>query len=627
MTSKWAHSVLPKTRTSGVCLVVIKLAQDHHLSNDLCQLIEDAYRFASKIAGNSVNCSTPHLYVSVLALWDRRQPIWEYYGKQRRGLLQTERLKKFERFHSIIAVWDIGTRIDAIAVSSDGTRVLVVGKTATIVLDAYTGHEAYRLEPPNSYIRRAIFSPDGGKIFSCSLGSTIFIWDAHTGRLLAGPLQRPPSSSRPWEDLPQFSFSEAYSLAFSQDSSLIMLGSGDGTVCGWNTCTGEALVSSTVDHEDNTVSVTLSSDGNWFATGSTNGRVYICETRTGNVFVGPLGASQRSVQANALAFSPNNTMIGSGFSDGMISIWEVHTGSLKVQLAGGHPGSIQDIAFSPDNRLLASTSDDHTVCVWDAQSGSLYARYLQGHTKAVLLLGFMPDGNRLVSGSFDQSIRVWDIHCLGSEDKTLRIWEAESGQLLRGPLHGHTGWIRTVAFSSDGQRVASGSQEIHIWDTSSGITLFGSLATYAGSVWSVTFSSDGKHVAAGLDDSLVCLWNVETRAMLPILLTGNTDIVTSVVFSLDNSRVVAASGDCTANVWDAYSGEQLAGPVRGPISSAAFSVCSPDGKHIASSLHDHSIWIWDAYTGSVLVGPLRGHNQEIHSMAFLRGMKAIVSAS
>ncbi|KAG8940093.1 hypothetical protein FRC03_005795, partial [Tulasnella sp. 419] len=95
-------------------------------------------------------------------------------------------------------------------------------------------------------------------------------------------------------------------------------------------------------------------------------------------------------------------------------------------LLRGHTGQVNSVAFSPDGTQIASGSNDTTVAIWDAQTGNLLRR-LRNSTSWLtsLAVAFLQaDGTQIASGSDDRAVVIWD---------------AQTGNLLR-TLKGHTGW-------------------------------------------------------------------------------------------------------------------------------------------------------------------------------------------
>ena len=208
----------------------------------------------------------------------------------------------------------------------------------------------------------------------------------------------------------------------------------------------------------------------------------------------------------------------------------------------GHTATVFSVTFSPDGKKVVTASFDRTARIWDTESGEVL-RTLDGHTGVLRAAVFSPDGKRIVTAS---------------DDRTARIWDAESGSVNFGKelqkLEGHTDSIWSVAFSPDGTRIATASYDrtARIWDAESGSVNFGKelqkLEGHTYPVVSVAFSPDGKRIATASNNWTARIWDAESLQVLKERRGANGG--SSVAFSLDGKKVMAISGG-TIRIWDA----------------------------------------------------------------------------
>jgi len=240
---------------------------------------------------------------------------------------------------------------------------------------------------------------------------------------------------------------------------------------------------------------------------------------------------------------------------------------------------------------------------------------LRGHEREVLSVALSTDGRRIVSGSDDKTIKVWDT--------------VKGGEPLL-TLHGHEAGVWSVALSADGRRIVSGSWDrtIKVWDAEKGGEALVTLRGHKSVVSSVALSADSRRIVSGSFDNTIKVWDAEKGGDALFTLRGheNEKGVISVAISIDGRRI-ASGGGRTIKVWDAQNGGEALLALREHESVVTIVAFSTDGKRIVSGGFDKAIKVWDAEQGGEALLTLRGHEGRVRSIALSADGRRIVSGS
>ena len=397
-----------------------------------------------------------------------------------------------------------------------------------------------------------------------------------------------------------------------------------------------------------TRAVCFSPDGKHLATISKDRSEYasvmVWDARTGRL-ERALTGRQHVV---SVSYSSNSKHLVTGNTSRIVELWEPQTGR-QLLSCKGHSGQIFTVAFRPDGQRFVSASGAYDaktqkrwgdIRVWDAQTGQQTLSLKVDAAETVKSVVFSPDGKRLVAGSsvYDAKtqkrwgdIRVWDAqtgqqtlslpvrtagglgsvvfspdgnHLFSVFDKEVKIWDVRTGK----ELHSFKGEYGALAFSPDGKRLASRSQDyngkrwewtVKVWDAQTGEQLL-TLAQSTDNFYGMTFSADGNQFAVVCGDKPVRVWKLPPGRMRQLVTALEQQFVpdqaapvTAAAFS-SQGALASAGPDRRVRLGYPASGRQYG--LRGDLATAVTALAfSADDKLLAGAAPDGSVTLWEAY--------------------------------
>lgn len=280
----------------------------------------------------------------------------------------------------------------------------------------------------------------------------------------------------------------------------------------------------------------------------------------------------------------------------------------RLAQTSDHASSVWSVAISTDGKTLVSGGDDQTLKIWDAETGQLQ-RTFSAQAGAI----------RSISLSSTQPLLA-----AAHRNGTISLWNLQTGSQIR-TFAGHQGNVWSVAISPDGRTLASGGGDhtIRLWDLQTG-ELIHTLSGHGDTVFAVAFSPNGYTLASASQDQTIRLWNIHTGTELRTI-WGHTGAVRAIAFAPNGKQLASASWDRTVRLWDVRTGAELHtfSKHTDRVVSVAFNTA---GDRLVSGSIDQTIKVWDI-KNSTLLYSLTGHSDWVLSVAIHAVQPMIVSGS
>lgn len=391
------------------------------------------------------------------------------------------------------------------------------------------------------------FSPDGQTIASSAGDSTIRLWSMQTGACLSTLKGHSGKINK---------------MIFSPDGHMIVSASGDSTARLWETQTKDHS-NEPRGHSSTITEVIFSPDGQIAASMSDLETVALWDTKTG----GNCAMLKHNTKPFAVAFSSDGQMLASGYLNGTVCLWDTQSGKL-CNIFEGHSYPIEEILFSPDGQTLTTVCRGSRVRLWDIRTKKGQWMHKSVSTQ-IVKVKFSPDGQTVATGS--DTVRLWDVRTR-KRKKTL---DGNLGEEVEEESEEVEEESEEVEEESGQERGQSPEQE-----TDQGATKKTTEESQdgPGPITCLAFSQDGQTVASGSFHDIVWLWNTPTEEGHRLL----------------ENCMDKDSPDKESSGLESFDVEYL-GQEAHQITALAFS---PEGELLASGTACGALWLWDTRTGT-----------------------------
>ncbi|MCJ7661937.1 MAG: PQQ-binding-like beta-propeller repeat protein, partial [Anaerolineales bacterium] len=429
--------------------------------------------------------------------------------------------------------------------SPSGDRFVTRGLGGAKVYEAATGQLLLDLIIPQTYFRRAVWSPDGSYILTQDGFESATVWDAENGQVLSSI-----------EDIVQ-----AMWVEWSPSGDFAAVAGADGFVHVWDVITGQVVhkLSGTMGWANR---LEFSTEGESILAVGDDNTINILDLTEASLMI---SVSTCYFITNP-AWSPDGQQVAFGSNcppDYPIKIWDANSGELQFELISNLMDAV-DVNWSPSgDRILTSYGDGHTM-IWDASNGELLLPYRELED-GVRVSEWSPDGSQIATGYTNGTVVVWD---------------SSNGEEII-TFVGHTGgWICSARWSPDGSRLMSTNDqgEAIIWDAATGKVLLELFSEeFKNAVPDAAWTKDGNQVILFSEDGYVRIFDPNTGDELDQFFTRSGSMITFFSLSPSEERMIIGGNDNLATVWDIASGTEI---LAYEVGGFVYPAYSPDGSQV-----------------------------------------------
>lgn len=477
--------------------------------------------------------------------------------------------------------------------SPDAKQLVTGGLDGTVrVWNVQSGLCERALVGHDSYVYSLAWSPNGNVVASAGThDGTVRLWDVQDGKPL-----KVYRGLKDW----------VYHVAWAPDGNTLVASGG---LSGWFwVSTGAGDGSVVLEFGQPLYNMAFSPDSSQVVVCGRQLPVSIVDMATRKT-KRTLGAVEESFMV--AAWSPDGSLLAAGGASG-IKVWDCKEQEEKV--TAKIPGVFGSVAWSPDGKYLVTATTGGLVQLWDAASAKLVGPLpalgtkVLWHPKAEQIFVMSSLGFSVVDPSTKKQIQSVDAAGLpppiwtagrpivsGLGTTKLSLWDANTLKFLC-ELKGHTAPVSAIAWSRDGNTLASGGQDktVRLWNGKSG-ELLETLSEHKAAISTLAWSSDGKNLAsAGLDKNVI-VWTA--RGEYQGKLERHTAPVTALAWSRAGSLLASGSSDGSIVLWDTdkMSRSRIIQAFQ-PVYSLAWTSAGRTSA-LACGTVDDSVRVYNAATG------------------------------